>query len=595
MLKGSWMSPKQRNIIGWLLSLVALSACGEFQALPKKALQTKELRIQSSNFVASGAQAIAGYDIIVVAGQSNSVGRGFGDFTDDKSKDSSIFQLGRFGVHNLQIIPADDSLEQNDPSPNDGTGLAMSFAREYVKAHSGGRPVLIIPAGRSGSSILEWDPSNSALYSDMRARTLAALAMSNDSRVVAFLWHQGETDILKIESGNVEKANAEIYRAKFKNLVSQIKADFSVRGAFPVLAGEVLQSWKSGSQAKQQVTNVVASTIAENNGLFVPSTGLHSNLQDGVLSDEIHFSAKSAVLYGKLYYNAFSTGSASDPRIQNLYRVVLGREYDIEGGAFWTNELLRQSSLSHIRQALAQSDEAKNKIVSLFNSSVHRQPLVTELYKYVNDLALSKSMNDIAIEIATLGGSYSGQPTTQPAPLPTALPIPLTVPAAMPMAATVENVIDGLYITMFNRIADRSGFEYWAQYVLETPASARVKIASVATAAKLADGFAQNEAFDRIYGAVSEVSFIQTLYVNSGGSGPDAGELNYWLARLSELEKINSRQAARASVVGEFVVAILTWDANAARGGDINVYEAGVMRQQYFFARIRASVFCELD
>jgi len=104
--------------------------------------------------------SFTGYDVFVIAGQSNAVGVGAGPYVDvlkSKSLDAKIFQLGRYGTDNKKIIPGQDVLQHFSYTPRTTTiGFGMAFARRYARWMDKNRKVLLIPAAMGGTSVLQW-------------------------------------------------------------------------------------------------------------------------------------------------------------------------------------------------------------------------------------------------------------------------------------------------------------------------------------------------------------------------------------------------------------------------------------------------------
>jgi hypothetical protein len=274
-----------------------------------------------------------GYDVIILAGQSNARGIGEGPYTNvDTSQDYRIFQIGRYESQNLQIIPASDVLQNWDYTPQFADiGFAMTFAREYAKSSlASGRNILIIPAAHGGSSIIDWNPDNVAgapfcgqqnlsiaLYSDMKSRIAAALAAPGANRIVAFLWQQGEEDIsLAMSQGACDgfsMSGPADYSNRLRSFFGRVRSDYSSQGSFPVLLGAPVPDWMAGNTRgwgiKQSFVNVIQgmTSYAANFG-FVPSTGLTSNYDDNVDTGtdmKEHYSANSQVALGQRYAAAF--------------------------------------------------------------------------------------------------------------------------------------------------------------------------------------------------------------------------------------------------------------------------------------------------
>lgn len=276
-----------------------------------------------------------GFDIIIVAGQSNAVGWGVGYFFDpyaSSSVDANIFQLGRYGAQAMQVVPATMAWGGNtyDALQHWGIsfyraemGFSIPFARRYVTEQlKQNRAVLIIPAAYGGSSILKWfgdvnQPATNpvALYDDMLARTRYTLGLPGDNRVVAFLWHQGETDVIYDACYHEYGMNANLYQTKLTTLVQKVRADLPANPPFPIIAGEFAQSWSPvpgcnfpmQQVAFQNVTRAVMS--ADGYAGVATSSGLLADYPT-YISDPTqwyHFSSAALVTLGDRYYQVWKS------------------------------------------------------------------------------------------------------------------------------------------------------------------------------------------------------------------------------------------------------------------------------------------------
>jgi hypothetical protein len=239
------------------------------------------------------------FDIVIIAGQSNAVGYGLGPYSVDRRSDDKLFQVGRIGTDNLRIISARKSLQFWGMTSTDWTrgGIGLSFIREFAKAQVPGRKVLVIPAAKSGTSILQWQPGGK-LYSDMIQRIQRALQTDSRSRIAAVLWHQSETDIS-------HPMAPESYFRQLKMVFVQLRNDFP--GSFPILVGEPVPSWKAGSTQKTAIVDQIKKLSQDLPEVsFVSAAGLLSNQDAGYTADPIHFSGAAAIEYGLRYYFAYS-------------------------------------------------------------------------------------------------------------------------------------------------------------------------------------------------------------------------------------------------------------------------------------------------
>ncbi|MGH1469187.1 MAG: sialate O-acetylesterase [Bdellovibrionales bacterium] len=161
-----------------------------------------------------------GYDIFVVAGQSNAVGSGKGHTSENKSFLrpeilENICQIsGRIKNDNqIQIIDAGSTELQHVSYNNDGNrGFAVSFARRYVRdVLKPGRKILLIPVALGSTSILAWDQKiqdlsgyadNSDLFDNMSFRVQKALLQNSKNELKGVFWQQGEADIMAMSGGS---------------------------------------------------------------------------------------------------------------------------------------------------------------------------------------------------------------------------------------------------------------------------------------------------------------------------------------------------------------------------------------------------------
>ena len=205
------------------------------------------------------------YDIIILAGQSNSVGYGTRNHPSNNSPDgyNTTTPLGKIlptdgpNVNIKQLIDNGSTITEgvepitlfkNKKSASIGHGL--SFAKIYLNAHTG-RKVLIVGAGFShmGSAVLSsppgggkqwvWNYSGNSLFNNI-VTSLQTMKTNNlihpNSSVKALLWDQGESDMNAILS-NGHGAN---YRDKikigFSNVRSNCKTLYpNTNARFPIL------------------------------------------------------------------------------------------------------------------------------------------------------------------------------------------------------------------------------------------------------------------------------------------------------------------------------------------------------------------------
>jgi hypothetical protein len=211
------------------------------------------------------------YDIIIVAGQSNAIGSGVRNACDSTSlpscrtvdlrKDSSSSRaittipnsydstnprIKQFSSENATVVANRNKIiDMREPLQhfNDRTlpsvSFAFHFAKEYLARTSmGSRQVLIVGCAWSGAPMfsgggafwrkpLAGDNMTNSLYSRtvQRLRNVKnKLAPTNNSKVVAFLWHQGEANMSITVSSD---ANKNSYKSALKESLTGMRTEIT--------------------------------------------------------------------------------------------------------------------------------------------------------------------------------------------------------------------------------------------------------------------------------------------------------------------------------------------------------------------------------
>lgn len=241
------------------------------------------------------------YKIIIVAGQSNAVGRA--PIIPEWQVDSTgIYQLGRFGDTNLTVIPAREPLAHWDAS---GAAFALTAVNLLHQSEPG--DYLIIPAamGASGFADHMWTAGTGPLYVDLIERTRAVLDRYPRSSIRAVFWHGGETEWEEAEEGYNE-----LYPEQMAAMVAQLWSDLPMDGV-PFLMGGVVPSWAAlQTPNPNEVLRAVAADIG---ACYVSSEGLLP------LHDGVHFELGSQQALGRRYFDALMAGcprsSQAEPAI----------------------------------------------------------------------------------------------------------------------------------------------------------------------------------------------------------------------------------------------------------------------------------------
>ena len=240
------------------------------------------------------------FDIFIQAGQSNSEGYGFGEVENPYKPREEVYYLTR----EFMIERAREQLTENKAQSN----LGLPFVREYIENGmlKEGRKILILRAAVGGSGFVDkhWG-MNDDLYLRMMDMIKTALELNPENRLVALLWHQGETDAQK-------GVSYETHYNNLKNLVSSVREVFSVK-ELPFIAGDFVHHWKNDNlDLANPIVDAIRAVCKDcQPSAFVESDGLLSNLQELGYNplgwtDTIHFSRKAVYELGLRYFKTFA-------------------------------------------------------------------------------------------------------------------------------------------------------------------------------------------------------------------------------------------------------------------------------------------------
>lgn len=243
-----------------------------------------------------------GYDIVILAGQSNMLGAGTpADVDRLDPRDSRVFSYPSSGTYVSQIVQAYDPLAHNPASS--GVGPGMAFARSYARGIPQNRSVLLVPCAVSGSSFGsgQWDAAGSSnLYTTMltaanNALTAANNATNGKSRIAGLLWHQGEGDL---------SMNEATYAGHLDALINGFRAGVTGAASAWVVVGQMVPEYvASGVDADYGVNTAhVETPYRKTLTGFAYGPG---GYQIDPVSNTLHYNAAGARLLGRSMYDAW--------------------------------------------------------------------------------------------------------------------------------------------------------------------------------------------------------------------------------------------------------------------------------------------------
>ena len=252
------------------------------------------------------------FDVIILAGQSNAEGYGFGDVESPYEPTPDVWCMNDdFSIKKLYTIaPAVEMVTKNEVQSH----LGLTFAAEYLKAGrlTEGRKLLILRAASGGSGFANnrWHLTDD-LYIRMIDMIDTALELNPENRLVALLWHQGETDALA-------EAGFDLHYGNLSTLLSSVREKYGCEN-LPFIAGDFVHHWsRTGVKTPEKCAPVLQAIRAVCRDMgpakFVETDGLFSNKEaydalkwnPGGWEDSIHFSRRGVYELGRRYFKAFS-------------------------------------------------------------------------------------------------------------------------------------------------------------------------------------------------------------------------------------------------------------------------------------------------
>ena len=242
------------------------------------------------------------FDIIWLSGQSNAQGSGYGPIEEEHLPNGILYRMYGSGkyVNEDWVLPLPTEIGIEESDSRKKYDFAISFAREYMKKGllAEGRKLLIVDTALGATGFVKghWRPKDPACIR-MHQMLDAALAMNPENRVVAMLWHQGESDAAR----DVDE------KTHYENLTTLLKSVRAKVGIVPIVTGDFCAQWKGQNEEKcAPIVRAIRRVMEDMGGAFVETADLPSNEQDKTEQpDQIHFSRRSLEILGKRFFAAY--------------------------------------------------------------------------------------------------------------------------------------------------------------------------------------------------------------------------------------------------------------------------------------------------
>lgn len=248
-----------------------------------------------------------GYDVFLIAGQSNAVGWNSGQQdTLLDMVDSKIYQYGcaEGTVYYDKIVPASEPLKWpvTNASAVYGTSVSsmLTFSKKYVNGDffDQRRKVLIVPVAYAGSGLvgsgLFWGVGDT-FYSNAVSQANKAMATDSGNVFKGVVWVQGETDA---QNG----VSTSTYSSHFDSMINGMRSEITkaTNSAFVVVS--MVPEWIATSSNYIAVDDSHA-TVHQRHYLSYYTRGPSNSNNGG--GDIIHYNAAGQRAIGELAYTAY--------------------------------------------------------------------------------------------------------------------------------------------------------------------------------------------------------------------------------------------------------------------------------------------------
>lgn len=264
------------------------------------------------------------YDVVIIAGQSNAVGYGFGEADDPFIESDDILELS--DEYKIQFVKDENGNSRLDIAippilyfgrarekidyERANASLANSFAQEYLRAGllPDGRKLLIVKAAVGGTGFAKRHWTLGGVCRDRMYYMIdKALSYSEDMRIVAFLWHQGEHDAFERAELSADVRKSE-HKRELLALFEEIRARYASHN-FPIISGEFTPLWMNENKVACDAVLSAIKEVSDEIGCaaLVSSAGLTSNGEKNGNGDILHFSREALMEFGKRYFEEYKS------------------------------------------------------------------------------------------------------------------------------------------------------------------------------------------------------------------------------------------------------------------------------------------------
>ena len=263
-----------------------------------------------------------GYDVIILAGQSNAVGYGAGDTDDVFTESDDMMEIKDTNTAIAYVTNEEGKRYLDMPFPPDldyvrlgdryayerwNACLANTFAESYKRSGrlKCGRKLLVVKTAVGGTGFIKEQWTDGGVCDvKMYHMIKEAFKLSKNMRIVAFLWHQGEADAFDLPEMPRDERR-ERYVKNFGDFVRRVREKLGRN--FPIICGEFTRAWmEKNSETTSAVLSAMREVIDRDGfGDIVSSEGLIPNGVAIGTTDILHFSRDGLNKFGRRYFEAY--------------------------------------------------------------------------------------------------------------------------------------------------------------------------------------------------------------------------------------------------------------------------------------------------
>ena len=263
------------------------------------------------------------FDIVLLVGQSNAEGYGIGEVDNEYEPSENILQF--YDSYPVMYRTNDAGAEALDvpesttyricpakENTRKGIGkqgcLAMTFIKKYYDDFLKGsdRKLLLVRAAIGGTGFMrrQWTPDG-VLYNRALDMADTALGLNEENRLVAILWHQGESEAVDGKGRGYDYLYS-FYTESLTRLIVDLKEKY---GEVPFLAGGHCDDWIPRFAVESPAITDANKDVFKNfrHTGYVDTAGLGSNdrIVKGKYLDDVHFNRPALYELGERYYKVY--------------------------------------------------------------------------------------------------------------------------------------------------------------------------------------------------------------------------------------------------------------------------------------------------